>query len=159
MAAESDATEKKSSPKKEFQLNEPLNDEPRARRRSGLDRASQKKTALSLTQSFTNFMVAAPADEVDEFSEELEKSISSLSGTLQESFKVCSAPVQRRPSAEVYSVARRPSRAGSELALNMKTQVAQALLELGELDDDSDDEIAGLGTGVVVVNQEKEQLE
>jgi hypothetical protein len=41
----------------------------------------------------------------------------------------------------------------------MKTQVAQALLELGELDDDSDDEIAGLGTGVVVVNQEKEQLE
>ena len=52
--------------------------------------------------------------------------------------------VERRPSGDHYAPARRPSRAGSELAKSMKEMAQKAMMELGDFDDDSEDELNGL---------------
>ena len=124
----------------------PLNDElsePPVRR-SGRNR---KANNSSLKKSFKEYLDTTPSYEIEEFSTQLETTLSalptSLSASLTKSFGA-----ERTPSGGVYAPARRPSRAGSELAIMMKTAAAAALLDLGDLnDDDTDDEMDGLDLG------------
>ena len=85
-------------------------------------------------------MDSTPQDELEEITTQIESTLSSLPQSVTESLKT----VERRPSGGHYAPARRPSRAGSELAKSMKEIAQKALLELGDFDDDSDDELNGL---------------
>lgn len=127
----------------------PLNDSPspRPHRRSGKDRQLRFEGSNTLDKSFTEFLDTSAPDEIEEFTSELETTMSSLPKSLSESL----VKIERRPSGEHYAPARRPSRAGSELAKSMKEIAAAALLELGDIDDDSDDEINGLGVNGVKI--------
>jgi hypothetical protein len=122
----------------------PLNDGPRPARRSGKNRELRfKDNSNSLDKSFTEFLDTSAPDEIEEFTTELQTTLNSLPKEVTESL----VNVERRPSGEHYAPVRRPSRAGSELAKSMKEIAAAALLELGDIDDDSHDEINGLGVG------------
>jgi hypothetical protein len=153
MMAEAETTKDKSKKEEEpmaagtFMV--PLNDEPRSARRSGKDRSIRFKGSgsNSLDKSFTEFLDTSAPDEIEEFTTEIETALSSLPKSVSGLAKA-----ERRPSGEHYHPVRRPSRAGSELAKTMKETAAAALLELeGIDDDDSDEELNGLGMGEVKI--------
>ncbi|KAL7484196.1 hypothetical protein ACHAW6_009835 [Cyclotella cf. meneghiniana] len=124
----------------------PLNDEHSEPpvRRSGRYR---KTNNSSLKKSFKEYLDTTPSSEIEEFSAQLETTMSALPTSLSASLTK-STGAECTPSSDLYAPARRPSRAGSELAFMMKTAAAAALLDLGDLnDDDTDDEVDGLGIG------------
>jgi hypothetical protein len=127
----------------------PLNDESRPVRRSGKDRDRFKGEANSLDKSFTEFLESTPDGEIEEFSTQIESTLRSLPKSVSESL----VKVERRPSGEHYAPVRRPSRAGSELAKSMKEIAQKALLELGDLDDDTDDEVGDIDVGKVKIQR------
>ena len=108
-------------------------------RRSGKDR---KARSSSISESFTNFVQNTTASEVEEFSTELQATLSALPQNVSESL----TKAERTPSGEMYPAVRRASRKGSVGVLSMKETAMAALLELGDIsdtDDEGDTLVAG----------------
>jgi len=106
-----------------------LNDEPHSDRHREEDRKSNSQN--SLDEILTNILDQIPADEVEKISTEIDITLNARP----------IGNVERRPTGDQYNPVRRPSRAGSELAKSMKDIAAKALLELGNMDSDDEDEI------------------
>ncbi len=128
--------------------------ESNSRRRS----SARRRHTTTLAGSFKKFIDDTPAEEMDEISTQLQEALGVIPPSITESFTLKDSSViavedsaeampnfkaLRRHTGEAYytprSTQRRVSRAGSEIADNMKLCATMALAELGEISDDDDE--------------------
>jgi len=125
--------------------------------------SARRRHTTTLAGSFKKFIDDTPAEEMDEISTQLQDALGVIPPSITQSFTLKDTSViavedsakdmlgfkaLRRHTGEAYytprSTQRRVSRAGSEIADNMKICATMALAELGEISDDDDDLFAEL---------------
>lgn len=126
------------------------------RRPPSKHRTNARQSGTTLASSFKQFVGNASSTEIEEFSTQLNEALNAVSINDDETATATDKDSnnlrgsQRRPSeGEFYApqpTSRRNSKVGEQLLASMKQTAADLLAELGDLDDDDDIDVGGLGT-------------
>ena len=124
------------------------------RRPPSKHRTNARQSGTTLASSFKQFVSNASSTEIEEFSTQLNEALNAVSISDDETAATDKDQnlrgSQRHPSeGEFYApqpTSRRNSKVGEQLLASMKQTAADLLAELGDLDDDDEIDVGGLGT-------------